>query len=201
MRTTAILLLSAFGVLASCAATGGADPARPPFQYLEAVGSHIDTRHAIPLRVRTGTAFRATAVSNREAVFGGHPYQVSLAALISPDGAVMVHAERAADSSGASNYDNLPAADWPDARFRLRSMCAVIDRATIAEEHDLAFLDRNGWNPEGALALEQYLATTSDHNQEVVVSLVVRVPSCEDDATVAARLRRLRGQVGAAALR
>jgi hypothetical protein len=85
--------------------------------------------------------------------------------------------------------------DWADARFRLRSMCAVIDRPTVAGEHDLAVLDRNGWNPEGPLALRQYPATTLDHNQEVVPSLVVHVPSCEDHAAAEARYTALRRQL------
>lgn len=113
----------------------------------------------------------------------------------------MVHAERVADGSGASNYDDLPAAGWPDPRFRQRSMCAVIDRPTIAGEHDLAFLDRNGWNPEGPLALRQYLATTLDHNREVVLSLVVHVPSCQDHAAAEARFAALRARLRVSARR
>lgn len=196
MRATATLALLALGPIAANAA----GQARPGFQYLDAGGGHISTRHAIPLRV-SARGFRATAVANRDAVFGGHPYQVSLAALLSPDAAVMVHAERVSDGSGASNYDSLPPAGWPDPRFRLRAMCAVIDRATVAAEHDLAFLDRNGWNPEGPLALQQYLAATLDHNQEVVLSLVVHVPSCADQGAAEARFATLRHRLQVSARR
>ncbi|HYJ53003.1 MAG TPA: hypothetical protein VEW04_07510 [Allosphingosinicella sp.] len=167
----------------------------PAFSYVEILNGAIVTSHALRLRVEAGAGFRATPVTSRVAQFGGHSYEVSLAALLGPGEAVMVHAERAADSSGASNYDDLPRAGWPDPRFRLRSMCDEIDAATAAQEHDLAFLARNGWNPEGALALEQYLATTADHNQEVVVSLVVRVPGCDQADAVQAALRRLREKV------
>ena len=168
------------------------------FQHLDVAAGRIWTRLAIPLLVK-GSGFNTSSVNNREAMFGGHPYQVSVAVLTAPDGAVMVHAERVADGSGASNYDNLPAADWPDSRFRLRSLCAVIDRSTIAEEHDLTFLDTNGWNPEGALALRQYLATTPDHNQEVVLSLVVHVPSCADHVAAEAGFAALRHRLAIAA--
>jgi hypothetical protein len=194
MRAAPRLLPLLLCLLAGCATTSGPVRPRPGFQYLHAAGSRISTRNAIPLDI-SGGGFRVTAVSNREAVFGGHPYQVSLAALLSPSAAVMVHAERVADSSGASNYDDLPPAGWPDARFRIRSMCAVIDRATIAAEHDLAFLDRNGWSPEGAIALQQYLAATSDHDQEVVISLVVHVASCDDAPAAQLLFRVLRQQI------
>jgi hypothetical protein len=179
--------------------TGCATPQQPPhgsaFSHAQIRDGAIVTRHDLRLRVETGQGFRVTPVSNRVAQFGGHPYEVSLAALLGPGEAVMVHAERVADSSGASNYDDLPLAGWPDQRFRLRSMCAEIDASTAAQEHDLALLARNGWNPEGALALEQYLATTADHNQEVVVSLVVSVPGCDQAEAVQAALRRLRDKV------
>jgi hypothetical protein len=176
-------------------APAAAQPSRPRFEYLQSEGTRISSRNAIPLTVRASAPFRATAVESRDAMFGGHPYQVSLAALLSPSAAVMVHAERVADGSGASNSDALPATGWPDPRFHLRAMCAVIDRATIAEEHDLAFLARHGWNPEGALAIEQYLATTLDHDQEVVLSLVVHVPNCDDHAAAEARFTELRPRI------
>jgi hypothetical protein len=179
---------------AACTTTPPAEPAAS-FSFLATSGSAIVTRHSIPLRVEADPAFRVTAPSDRVARFDEHPYQVSLAALLGEREAVMVHAERVADSSGASNYDSLPAADWPDSRFRLRSMCAPIDAASVDQEHDLGFLRRNGWNPEGQLALEQYLATTPDHNQEVVISLVVHVSDCGRTQEVESALRTLRSKV------
>ena len=185
-------------LLSGCAAApppAEAGRATPSFQHLAVRDDGIVTRNAIPLRVSAEPSFRATTASHRIAEFGGHPFEVSLAALLGEGEAVMVHAERVTDGSGASNYDNLPRAGWPDGRFGLRTMCAAIDHATVESEHDLGFLARNGWNPEGSLALEQFLANTPAHDQEVVVSLVARVPGCADAAQVQAALRRLRDRV------
>jgi hypothetical protein len=194
MRRLSLLPLC---LLAACAtaASGPSSPARPGFRYVAASGTTLRVAAPLGLRIAAGRGFRATRVESRLASFGGHPYEVSLAALLSDEGAVMVHGERVADGSGASDYDSLPRAGWPDERFGVRRMCAAIDAATAAAEHDLAFLARHGWSPVGTLALEQYLATTADHDREVVVSLVVRVEDCGRTEEVAARLARLRGLV------
>ena len=189
-------------LLSGCAAAppqADAGRAAASFQHLEVRDAGIVTRNGIPMRVSAAPSFRATQASHRVAAFGGHPFEVSLAALLGENEAVMVHAERVADGSGASNYDNLPRAGWPDGRFGLRTMCAAIDRATVESEHDLGFLARNGWNPEGSLALGQYLANTPAHDREVVISLVVKVPDCADASHVQAALAHLRDQVSVTA--
>ncbi|MCL6699170.1 hypothetical protein LZ496_10310 [Sphingomonas sp. NSE70-1] len=133
------------------------------------------------------------APTSRHAIFEGHPYEVSLAALAGKNAVVMLHAERVADDSGASNYDNLPSSPW--AGFRLRSQCARIAATDVAEEHDLKWLADRGWNPVGDLALEQHLKSTSDHNREVVVTLAMKVKSCSDKRAVDAALAKFRSQI------
>jgi hypothetical protein len=177
--------------LAGCAAVAEA----PSFRHLDSIDGHIVTAHAIRVTVSSDDSLRAAPATHRLAIFDGHPFEVSMAALLGREQAVMVHAERVADSSGRSNYDSLPPAGWPDDRFRLRRQCAAIDREAVESEHDLAFLARQGWPPEGNLALEQYFAATPDHNQEVVISLIARVADCADAEANAAALRRLRDRV------
>lgn len=162
--------------------------------YLRTAPSSIATRNPIRLTVRAA-GYRLARATNRFATFGDHPYAVSLAALIGRAGVVMVHAETVRDRSGASNYDDLPAAAWPKSGFRMRNYCTDITPATVAEEHDLAFLQRHRWDPTGTLAVEQYLITTADHNAEVVISLVVRGVDCAKPAMVKARLDALRARV------
>lgn len=173
---------------------GDLGPSRAAFRHLEAGEDVIVTRHFLPLRVSV-PSFRTTPESHRVAVFGGHPFEVSLAALLGENEAVMVHAERVADGSGAADYDDLPRATWPDERFGLRAMCAEIDREAAESEHDLDFLARHGWNPVGSLAIEQYLTNSPAHDQEAIVSLVVRVADCADEPAVGEALRRLRERV------
>jgi hypothetical protein len=43
--------------------------------------------------------------------------------------------------------------------------------------------------------MEQYLATTADHNPETVLSLIVRGVDCADKAAVARALARLRSKI------
>lgn len=108
----------------------------------------------------------------------------------------MVHAERVGDSSGASDYDDLPRTGWPLPGFGLRSFCVALGPAEVAAEHDLAWLRDRGWDPAGTLAMEQYLTTTADHNREVVISLIVRGVDCADQPGVRRALHSLRGRVG-----
>jgi hypothetical protein len=176
-------------LLASCATPA---PAPAPFEHLDVAGSAIRT--APPLAF-TVSGFRAAAPSHRRADFGGHPYEVSLAALLGTREAVMVHAERVADASGASDYDDLPRTGWPTPAFGLRSACVAVDSATVAAEHDLAWLRDRGWDPAGTVAMDQYLATTPDHNREVVISLLVRGIDCADQPAVRAALDSLRNRI------
>lgn len=170
-------------------------PADPAFAHLEARGQVIHSLGPLRLGVVAPAYFRLAGPEHRIAEFDGHPFEISLAAWVGATGAIMVHAERVRDASGASNYDTLPAADWPSAQFRVRRDCVTVTPAQVAEEHDLRFLDRAGWSPLGPVALEQYLRTTPDHNREVVISLVVRGVDCADSARVRAALDALRAKV------
>ena len=195
------LFLSSALIAGAFAAGAGAQPSpavtAAEFRHLEWRDGAIVSTAPIAYRIEADPGLRAGPATHRVADFGGHPFEVSMAAFAGPDAAVMVHAERVADGSGRSNYDELPASAWPDGRFRVRRQCASIDRETARSEHDLAYLTRQGMNPEGALALEQYFATTGDHNHELVISLVVRVASCAAEAVNGAALQRLRYQVRA----
>jgi hypothetical protein len=191
----------AFGLglllVAGACAAGSPPPAAPGpvFAHLDVRGRVIRSRGPLPLSVAAPPHFRRAGPEHRVAEFDGHPFEVSLAAWLGDSGAVMVHAERVRDGSGASNYDSLPAAGWPAPGFRLRSYCVTVTAEQVAEEHDLRFLDRAGWSPLGPVALEQYLRTTPDHNREVVVSLVVRRVDCADAARAGAALDALRATV------
>jgi hypothetical protein len=181
------------GLLLAGCATAPAVPDRAP-AHLERSGAQLRTVDAVPLSVRV-PGFRLAGPSHRRAEFDGRPYEVSLGAYLAGDEAVMVHGERVADSSGASDYDALPAADWPKPGFRLRGYCVTIPAEEVGGEHDLAWLRAHGWEPSGTLAMDQYLATTPDHNREVVLSLVVRGVDCADKPAVARRLEALRAKV------
>lgn len=177
----------AAALLLASATTGAA----VGFPFIEALSNSLRTRHSIRLEIVRPKGFRVAAPSSRSAVFNAHPYEVTLAGFLGRDQAILLHAERVADRSGASNYDTLPPGDLPG--FRVRTQCAVIAAADVAEEHDLAWLAQHGWDPAGtSLAIRQYFRTTPDHNEEVVISLIAKVDRCRDGAAIAGAMKTLR---------
>jgi len=71
------------------------------------------------------------------------------------------------------------------------------------EEHDLRWLHANGFDPVGHLVVQQFFATTPDHNDEIVVTLLRHVANCEETAAqsgIAAVLDDLRSVVTVAPL-
>jgi len=165
-----------------------------PAEHLRVIGDRIETVHGLRYII-TGSDFHVAGPVHRSDTFDGHPYEISLAGLIGEGGAVMVHAERVADGSGASNYDDLPTAAWPSPDFHRRFMCVTLAEDDITGEHDLEWLRANSFDPLGSIALEQLLTTSADHNEEVVVSLIVKGLDCADEAGVAAALDRFRRRV------
>ena len=85
--------------------------------HLEAIEGGFKTAHGLSYTI-TSNEMVAKGPKHRTDRFGGTPYEISLGALFSDNGAVMIHAERVADQSGASNYQNLARSDWPDDFFR-----------------------------------------------------------------------------------
>ena len=171
-----------FVAAASLAACAAVQPPSGGFAHLVGRGNSIATTHGVPLTVRVTPDLRRVNATHRVADFSGHPYQVSLAGFLGRDEAVMIHAERVTDGSGAANYDDLPRAGWPSADFGQREYCTAITPEMIAEEHDLQWLATSGWDPAGTLAVRQYLRTSPAHDREVVLSLLVRISDCADEA-------------------
>jgi len=129
----------------------------------------------------------AAGPTHRSDRFGENPYEISLGALLSEDGVVMIHAERVVNQSGASNYEDKTVSDWPDDSFRSDgAVCFDVPASEIEGEHDLEWLRDNGFDPSGTLVFAQYFATTADFNDEIVISLLARVDSCEGGPDVVA---------------
>lgn len=189
-RWAAALLFAQF--VAACSTVPNVPAA---FAHLNATPRAIETTHGVRLTLDSPSGFRLAGPTHRTAEFDGHPYEVSLAAFLGSDEAVMVHAERVADRSGASNYQDLPAADWPGTGFRQRGYCVAVTPDMVAAEHDLNWLRGHGWDPAGNVAAVQYLATTPDFNEEVVVSLLVRNVDCGEPASVEQATGALRARV------
>lgn len=180
-------------IVVSIAAMGGIAASPAPFRYITVEQHALRSAVGVPVKVGAPSDFRLLAPTSRRAVFGNHPYEVSLGALARDDAVVMLHAEKVSDGSGASNYDKLPAS--PLAGFHIRSQCASIGADDVLGEHDLNWLAQRGWNPVGNLALEQHLKSSPDHNREVVVSFITKVKDCSDKQSVDSALTKLRSKI------
>ncbi|MFZ8977512.1 MAG: hypothetical protein ACO2Y9_10460 [Pseudohongiellaceae bacterium] len=160
--------------------------------HLISVDGGFRTTHGLSYTI-TSDQMVATKPKHRTDRFGENPYEISLGALMSEAGVVMIHAERVANQSGASNYEDKPPSDWPDHSFRSdAAVCIDVPASEIEGEHDLEWLQDNGFEPSGKLAYAQYFATTPDFNDEIVITLLAPVSSCGphiDPATALARLK------------
>jgi len=161
------------------------------FVILLSTAAHAETAHLVAIddgfRTTHGLSYTFTSdrlhtkgPRHRTDQFGDNPYEISLGAFFSKNGVVMIHAERVVDQSGASNYEDKPRSDWPDGSFRSDgAICIEVPAGEVEGEHDLEWLRDNGFEPSGTLAYAQYFATTSDFNDEIVVTLLARVAACE----------------------
>ena len=119
---------------------------------------------------------------HRTAIFNDVPYEVSLSAFISNPVAVMVHAERVADASGASDYSDKSLVKWPNENFRSDGpVCMALPYDAIEGEHDLEWLRKNGFEPSGNILFSQYFLTTEDFNDEIVISMILHVNDCKNN--------------------
>jgi hypothetical protein len=174
----------------------GGDAQAPEFSFLAVVDGTLITTYRLGYRIEPAETFTRSGPTHRRAIFNDVPFEISLAAFIRQRGVVMIHAERVADGSGASDYTHFPEADWPDGRFRLKPPeCFVLPPESIEGEHDLKWLQDNGFKPSGTLHLAQYFASTDDFNEELVISFLLKVDSCDDEAANGKALEALRADI------
>ena len=162
---------------------------------LEIVDEALHSTHSLKYTFAATDGFHLTPVNNRNDVFNDTPFAISRAAFLSNDAAVMIHAETVSDQSNASNYDNLPQATWPSSDFRSQgSVCFELSTEDIEDEADPQWLISNGFSPVGTLMLSQAFLSSADYNDEIVISLMLKVSSCSDD-TNAAKFQHLQSAI------
>ena len=163
--------------------------------HLATTDGGFKTTHGLTYTI-TSDEMVAKGPEHRTDQFGDNPYEISLGALFSDDGVVMVHAERVANQSGASNYQDLARSKWPDDSFRFSgATCIDVSAAEIEGEHDLEWLRDNGFEPTGPMVFVQYYATTNDFNDEIVITLLARVDACTPELEPSEKLAPLRDSV------
>ena len=166
------------------------------FNYIVVSDGRIQTTHGINYEIVSADGLEATQPKNRIDNFDGTPYKISLAAFISAEKVLMIHAETVADLSGASDYSNFPEGDWPDGSFRSEGhACMEVPAEAIEGEHDLLWLQSNGFDPVGSILFGQYFANTADMNTEVVLSILLHVPACDDEAANLEAIRTFKAAI------
>lgn len=163
--------------------------------HLVTTDGGFKTTHGLAYTI-TSEKMVAKGPKHRTDQFGDNPYEISLGALFSDDGVVMIHAERVANQSGASNYQDLARSKWPDDSFRFSgATCIDVSDEEIEGEHDLEWLRDNGFEPTGPMVFVQYYATTDDFNDEIVITLLARVDACTPDLEPSEKLAPLKESV------
>lgn len=174
----ALCALMLAAALHGCAKTDGAQKYGAT-TLMQAQGGKLQSMHSLPFIFEAEPAYALTEVNDRTDLFNGVPYIISRAAFIGEAAAIMIHAETVADKSGASNYNDLPLADWPAPGFRSQgAVCMELSEADIQGEADPEWLLKNGFTMIGSVALAKYFLSSPDYNDEIVISLMARVPSC-----------------------
>jgi hypothetical protein len=138
--------------LASTLCLAGFAGAQAPNSMLARYGNEFRTLHTLPLRIGADDSLTAAGPTDRSAVFNDVPFDISLAAFIADDQAIMVHAEQVADGSGAANYTRYELSNWPIPGFRQKPLdCLEVSAEIVNSEHDLAWLREHGFNPAGVI--------------------------------------------------
>ena len=192
---TSFLPLLAAGWNVACAA----ETTAPEFEYLRLQDRALVVTHSLASQFEMPVDFTAHPVTHRTARFNEVPFEISLSAFVSVQETIMIHAEHVADGSGASNYDRFPTSDWPQTGYRSPGAnCQTVPASVVAEEHDLAWLRERGFEPSGEIWLEQHFLSGNSYNDEIVVTLLVKGPACEDENGAATRLAALRARLSVA---
>lgn len=166
------------------------------FDYLRNDDGALVTGHTLPYRFAAPERFVLRGPTHRRARFNDVPFEISLGAFMTPEAVIMVHAEHVADLSGASNYTRYPVTDWPVAGFRGEGpKCHEIPASVVAEEHDLLWLRERGFEPSGAIWIDQHFLSDESFNDEIVISLLRRGTSCEDNDPARTALLDLRAEL------
>lgn len=171
------------------------------YDYLRRDGAELVSGHSLRYRFRAGSDLATHGATHRAARFNDVPFEISLGAFLSPDAAIMVHAEHVADLSGAANYTRFAVTDWPVAGFRGEGpRCHEIPASVVAEEHDLLWLRVRGFEPSGAIWMDQHFLSGNDFNDEIVISLLVRGNSCDASEQGRNTLQALRARLEVSSL-
>lgn len=150
----------------------------PHPKLLEFEHDKLVTRNEVPLTIDRPKGFKPIGPVDHDSTFSNHPFAVTLAAYVGAGAFLMVHAERVLDHSGASDYSNLKIYELDGLTFHTKGQCASLSESDVKEEHDIAFLATNGFNPMPAVYLRQLFLTSDDHNAEVVVTYGERLSAC-----------------------
>ena len=185
--------------LAIAAIAAGATASAAPPSHLQVHGRSIVAREVSALTVVASPGLRLTGPHDfTKTEDNGYRFEVSLVSLVAADAVISVAAERLIEA-GVLNYDNLPAARWPNPSFRVRaSGCATLTPAQAAAmpaQTGMRWILAAGFKPAGSFAFEAAILTSRDRRHEATIELIAPVRSCGDPDGIAAALEALRARI------
>ena len=170
--------------------------AQSKFKYLVIEETALRTTHGLPTKISMDGKHTISPPIHRTDTFNDNPYEISLSAFLDDKVAIMIHSERVASGNGASNYSNLPLANWPLEGFRSTGAeCMILAHKDADGEHDLEWLRSNGFEPTGTIIFSQYFKSTLDFNDEIVVSIILHVKNCENEAGNLKSLEKIKSRL------
>jgi hypothetical protein len=168
-------------------------------ELLRIDGRTTIARNASGLKVSVEPGYRMTGPhSFAKQEDNGFHFEASLESYVSADAVVSVVAERLVES-GELNYDDLPAATWPDAGFLLRaSGCKQLtpeEARRFPADSGMSWILDAGFEANGTFAFEASLLVAPDKIHEATIELIAPVRSCDDAAGITSALASLRKRI------
>lgn len=172
----------AFIALSFISSTGVAQKRMPTttaeFSYATFENGNIVTTHGLNYSLKTPKGFTGIAPYNFKAVFNKHPFNVSIATVISTDAFIMISAEKVTDASGILDYSYHKSIQLSGLDFYMKDECVKITHKLMQEAKDLKYIQDKGFNFGTAIYIRHYFKNTNDGTYEYVLNYGERVSDC-----------------------
>ncbi len=148
------------------------------FSYTKFEYGNIVTTHALKYTLKTPKGFTGITPYNFKAVYNKHPFNVSIATIISKDVFIMISAEKVTDSSGILDYSYHKPVRLSGEYFYMKDDCVPLTPEIMKEAKDLKYIEEKGFDFGSAIYIRHYFKNTSDGTYEYVLNYGERVSDC-----------------------
>jgi len=150
------------------------------FSYAKFENGYIVTTHAIKYSLKIPQGFSEIAPYNFQAVFNKHPFNVSIATVISEKIFIMVSAEKVTDSSGFLDYSYYKPVRLSGLDFYMKDDCVELTDEIIEQATDIKYIKESGFDFGPAVYIRHFYKNTTDGTYEYVLNYGELVCDCSD---------------------